>query len=878
MSRIRHWLWGSNVRRQLVVGVVLVHALLMTLFVFDLVRREHEFAKERSEAHVEFQAQMLASSSAYAVMSNDLAGLSDILVALRNDKDLNYAIVTDTRGRILAHTDPSKVGLYRSDHSAILAGAPRSSIIQESNSSIEAVSPIIVRGKVIGWAWVMRDLRSVQKYLAYITYAGMAYTATALLIGTFFAFLLTRIVTRQLRMLLAGLNRVAANQLDEPVPVVTDNEIGYVTRAFNEAMQKLRDQQDALREGEARFSKVFHTRSIGINIFRLSDSRCVDVNETYLDIVGYPREEVIGHTAAELNLFVDPESRNVWMKQLREHGRVLNQDAKIRRKSGEVRDVLASIDLIDVHGESMGLIIATDITERKRVAEELQESQEKLALFIEHAPAALAMFDRDMRYLSVSHRYLFDYNLGARDLRGLIHYEIFPEIGDAWKQAHRRCLAGEVLRSEGDRFERANGTVQWLRWELRPWYTAQGAVGGIVLFTEDITERKHIDRELRQKDERLRRVIESMTEGLVIAHENGNKLTWNRAAIEMHHFTGDAEWERSLPDFQNLFELSLPGNKVLPFDQWPIFRVLHGASLRNCEVHIRRKDKNWERIFSYGGMSIADDDGQKIAFVTITDVTERNRAEEEIRKLNTELELRVAARTAELEFANKELESFSYSVSHDLRAPLRAIDGFAQAVMEDYGPTLPPEGQEYLRTICRGAKRMGDLIDDLLAFSRLGRQPLSRLPVDVRDLVSQCLDDLRPAYKDRSIDFQVAVLPPSLGDRALLKQVWINLLSNAIKFTGRRQHASVQIGVQFNDGKVVYFIRDNGAGFDMRYADKLFGVFQRLHRNDEFEGTGVGLAIVQRIVHRHGGRIWAESELDRGATFYFTVEEGTGPS
>ena len=291
------------------------------------------------------------------------------------------------------------------------------------------------------------------------------------------------------------------------------------------------------------------------------------------------------------------------------------------------------------------------------------------------------------------------------------------------------------------------------------------------------------------------------------------------------------------------------------------------------ETQIRRADGEIRWIWARG-CSLLDETVKPVRmYGTVMDITERKRAEQEIRELNQQLEDRVRRRTAELESANKELEAFSYFVSHDLRAPLRAIDGFSQAVMEDYGPGLPAEGQEYLETICRGAKRMGELIDDLLAFSRLSRQSISLSSVDTRNLVSQCLEDLESTHKDRAIEFSVGELPSCLGDRALLKQVWTNLLSNAIKFTSTRQRASVQVGALCESGKVAYFIKDNGAGFDMKYANKLFGVFQRLHRNDEFEGTGVGLAIVQRIVHRHGGQVWADAVLDQGATFYFTVAE-----
>jgi PAS domain S-box-containing protein len=258
--------------------------------------------------------------------------------------------------------------------------------------------------------------------------------------------------------------------------------------------------------------------------------------------------------------------------------------------------------------------------------------------------------------------------------------------------------------------------------------------------------------------------------------------------------------------------------------------------------------------------------------ISAEDVTERKRAQAELLQLNSELEARVAQRTAELEAANKELEAFSYSVSHDLRAPLRAINGFSSIVMEDFGGQLPEEGRGYLERVCNGGKRMGELIDDLLAFSHLNRQQLERHRVDTAGLVRDALAEIKPDEKKRQIETRVGELPCCHGDAALLKQVWVNLLSNALKYSRDRSPAVIEIGCEPNGGGNVYFVRDNGVGFDMKYADKLFGVFQRLHRADEFEGTVVGLAIVQRVVHRHGGRIWATAEPGRGATFYFTLE------
>ena len=254
-----------------------------------------------------------------------------------------------------------------------------------------------------------------------------------------------------------------------------------------------------------------------------------------------------------------------------------------------------------------------------------------------------------------------------------------------------------------------------------------------------------------------------------------------------------------------------------------------------------------------------------------SDITERKRADDELRRLKGELEERVVMRTAQLEAANKELESFAYSVSHDLRAPLRAIDGFCQILVTEHAPGLDGEPRRYLQRVSENTRKMGRLIDDLLHFSRLGRQAMTRQPVAMADLVRQCLEELQGEREGREVEVILGELPPCRADAALLKQVWLNLLANALKFTRSRAEARIEAGSFARDGETVYFVRDNGVGFDMAYADKLFGVFQRLHRQEDYEGTGVGLALVQRIIHRHGGRVWAEARPDQGAAFFFTL-------
>jgi signal transduction histidine kinase len=267
-----------------------------------------------------------------------------------------------------------------------------------------------------------------------------------------------------------------------------------------------------------------------------------------------------------------------------------------------------------------------------------------------------------------------------------------------------------------------------------------------------------------------------------------------------------------------------------------------------------------------------DEDGE---FGLLTDafnqmLTEIQNQNKEILTFNQKLEQNIADRTKELEAANKELESFSYSVSHDLRSPLRSIDGYSRILIEDYGGKLDDEGKRILEVIMRNAVRMGQLIDDLLAFSRIGKQNLIKVNLNLELIVQTAVDEVKNNYA-KETQIEIKPLLPARGDSSMLKQVIVNLVSNALKYSMKKEKSIVEIGSYADDNGNVYYVKDNGAGFDMRYYDKLFGVFQRLHSNNEFEGTGVGLALVQRIIHKHGGKVWAEGKVDEGATFYFSL-------
>lgn len=377
--------------------------------------------------------------------------------------------------------------------------------------------------------------------------------------------------------------------------------------------------------------------------------------------------------------------------------------------------------------------------ELAEASEELRKSEKRLRFFLENTPAAIVIFDYEMKILTASRKFKLDYGLGEMEIIGHSFYDVFQQIPERWKEIHRHCLEGNVAKADKDFFIRPDGKTEWIRWEIYPWYESGEKIDGIILFSEVITDRV--------------------------------------------------------------------------------------------------------------------------------------KAREAIRELNSTLEKKVEERTSQLEELNRELEAFSYSVSHDLRAPLRAMDGYVRMLLEDYGSQLDDEGKRICSVISKSAQDMGRLIDDLLSLSRAGRTDLHLSSVDMQSMARSLFFELTtPAERER-IDFQVDALPPATGDPTLLRQIWYNLLSNAVKFSSRRDRAVITVTGEEQDGETVYTVRDNGAGFDMKYADKLFGVFQRLHSAREYEGTGVGLAIVKRIILRHGGRVWGESEVGKGAAFHFTIKK-----
>jgi PAS domain S-box-containing protein len=339
----------------------------------------------------------------------------------------------------------------------------------------------------------------------------------------------------------------------------------------------------------------------------------------------------------------------------------------------------------------------------------------------------------------------------------------------------------------------------------------------------------------------------------------------------------DSRWRYTYVNDKALRLMDMRKDQLIGKTIWEVFPDIRGTIFEASyqKTMKERIPASFETFYASYDMWLEvrvypDEEGIAIFY---TDISKYKKVEEEIVSFNQKLELMVAERTRELEVANRELESFSYSVSHDLRAPLRSVHGYMNIFSEEYAAGLDDEARRLMKIILDNAKKMGQLIDDLLAFSRLGRKELVKTDISMTDLVHGVWEEQKRGEDHRVIDFSLGPLPRAFADSVTMRHVWSNLISNALKYTRNRQDTAIEIGCVQKDGRNVYHIKDNGSGFDMRYYNKLFGVFQRLHSQEEFEGTGVGLAIVQRVIYRHGGEIWAEAKADKGATFFFTLPE-----
>ncbi len=444
---------------------------------------------------------------------------------------------------------------------------------------------------------------------------------------------------------------------------------------------------------------------------------------------------------------------------------------------------------------------------------------------------------------------------------GLLYRIMHPEDRHLM-QEHQRDSAYADVGTVDFRIYRRDGQVRWIAHGCRAVFGRDGQFMGRRASNHDITERKQAEQELHQAYAYNRSLIEASLDPLVTIGPDG-KITDVNAATEAA--TGLARDQLIGTEFSDYF--SDPDKARAGYQQ-----VFREGGVRDYELEIRHRDGRVTPVL-YNAAIYRDDAGQIIGvFAAARDISERKRAEAIVRRMNAELEDQVARRTAELEAANRELEEFSYSMSHDMRAPLRAIDGYSKIVLDEHGAQLDDEGRRLQTAARRNAQRMGLLIDDILHFLKIRKQKMTAGDVDIATLAREAFAQLKGSAPAGSpLRLEVGALPPAWGDWDLMRQVVRNLLSNAVKFSTPERETVIEVGGRAEAQEDVYYVKDNGVGFDMRYADKLFKVFERVHPAGQYEGTAIGLAIVKRIVERHGGRVWAEGKVGEGATFYFSL-------
>ncbi len=531
-----------------------------------------------------------------------------------------------------------------------------------------------------------------------------------------------------------------------------------------------------------------------------------------------------------------------------------------------------SFVIVPIIGEGYVNLYGHDITESKRAEIALKEKVEdlrRLATVVSDSNDAVIMHDPDGKILAWNHGAMETYGYTEAEALGRNVREIVAEPDrEAALTLIQKIKQGEIVKSFELRRLAKDGRVLdvWLTTTLLRDET--GSPVAIATTERDITERKRAETVLQQKLEELGRmatVVSNLNDAVIMHDLDGKILAWNRGAKEMYSYTEAEALGR------NVREIVAEPDREAALTL--IQKIKQGEIVRSFELRRLAKDGRVLDVWLTTTL-LRDETGSPVAIATTErDITERKRAEKQISELNAGLERRVIERTTQLEAANKELEAFSYSVSHDLRAPLRSIDGFSQVLLEDYTDRLDAAGQDALKRVRTAAQRMAQLIDDMLKLSRVTRSEMRMETVGLSAMAHAVMDELQRTQPERQVDCVIAEEIVAKGDTQLLRAVLENLLGNAWKFTGKQGYSRIEFGKTQCEGETTYFVRDNGAGFDMTFVNKLFGAFQRLHSIEEFPGTGIGLATVQRIIHRHGGRAWAEGALAQGATFYFTLPE-----
>jgi PAS domain S-box-containing protein len=656
-----------------------------------------------------------------------------------------------------------------------------------------------------------------------------------------------------------------------------EQRVAERTERLQAALTKLEERESGLRESEQLYRTVVEQAAENIFLVDTETKQILEFNAAFHKSLGYAEQELLQMTLYDI-VAHDRESVDDNVRQILERGQYFIGERQYLRKDNSLADVEVNVSVIPYRGREALCVVAHDITERKRTERALVESEQRFRQLFENSADALFVHDEQGRFvdcnvqacrvLGYAREELLERTVADVTARLISEEERREKKGETLWERALRGEPGRIVGFDENELVRKDGSTF-------PVEVGVGAIeygGQCMIFASarDISERKRAEEALKESEAKYRTLVEQIPAVTYIEELDFGEPEWNIIYVspQVQALLGYSPEEyMSKPKIWEELLHSDDRERVLAEDarterSGMPFRVEYRIFTRNGDVAWIRDE----------AVLVRDEEGRPLFWQGVMyDITDQKRTEEEVRRLNEELEQRVRRRTAQLEAFNSELEAFSYSISHDLRAPLRAIDGFSQILLQDYGDELDVEGKSYLRRVSAASHRMGQLIDDLLDLSRMTRGRMRRERVNLSTLAQAIVEELRHTQPEHDVEVILEEGLVANGDGSLLRAVLENLLGNAWKFTKNQPHPRIEFGLLEHEDTPTYYVRDNGVGFEMAYVDKLFGAFQRLHSASEYEGTGIGLATVQRIIHRHGGRVWAEGEVGKGATFYFTL-------
>ncbi|MEI6915371.1 MAG: PAS domain S-box protein [Armatimonadota bacterium] len=654
------------------------------------------------------------------------------------------------------------------------------------------------------------------------------------------------------------------------VSLVLSRNTSAITNSIETANAERVMAAEALRESEACFRSYFdmplHGRAI-----TSPQKGWIEVNDRLCSLLGYTRDEISSMTWSEMthpdDLAADAEQFDRILA-----GEIDQYDLEkrfIRKDGTAIWTSLAVGSVRNSDGRlSHFVAVIEDITERKQAEEALAQSNQLLGGVLDNTSMMAVFLDSQFNFIWVNRPYAETCGHAPSFFPGKNHFDLYPNEENL--AIFKRVVAkAEPFFVSAKPFEFPDqperGVTYW-DWSLIPLTDGDGSVTRLVFTLSDVTERIRALETIRSSAELFRNAFQYSPIGVALVSLEGKWLRINDSLASIVGYSEDELLTMTFQDITHPADLDTDLSFV---------RQMVDGEITTYTMEKRYLHKNGHIVWVLLAVSLVrDQDGAPLYFISqIEDITARKTAEMEIVQLNSDLEQRVKERTAQFESANKELEAFCYSVAHDLRAPLRHIDGYVDLLTSRCRENLPDQGLHYLDTIADSSRQMGVLIDDLLRFSRTGRTDMRMEILDMNRVLQEALDSLKESNPDRIIEWVIGDLPAVRGDSVLLRQVWVNLLGNAVKYTQPKETARIEVSFRKEKDEIIFIVQDNGVGFDMQYYGKLFGIFQRLHSQDEFEGVGIGLATVQRIIERHGGRVWAEAELNEGATFYFSLPQ-----